>query len=134
MCLKGFIPDGRDIGFDRYNKKDLMYLYSGLISKLDRAYPDSTLEFITEDLFILLDRDRYISKMNAYYFVQYHANKIENPVDYTSMADCTPSITFDRSDIVIHILEIPLGDVPLYTTSRSKTVRFLVNWRLKLGK
>ena len=51
-----------------------------------------------------------------------------------------PSITgtthepISRSDVIVHLLEIPLGEVPLYMNSGETLVRNLAAWRLERGE
>ena len=39
-----------------------------------------------------------------------------------------------RTSLVVHMLELPLSEVPLYLTSADEQVRILSKWRLKKGR
>ena len=53
---------------------------------------------------------------------------------YDSFDDSICRKYFRWREILIHILEIPMSEVPLYLNSEDSIVKFFSRWRLKIGK
>ena len=118
-----------ELGFDRYSSVELKGLHSLLVNK------DSTGSF--EDLKgILLDREWYGRKKNAYIVIRDYAHLVEKSFDFTTMRKYIkhdPVVLFDLGDIIIHLFEIPLKEIPLYLNSEAEEVVLIAKWRLEKG-
>ena len=129
------------IGFDRYDVEDLKILHSCLMDHMG-LNPDMLAhnrEELADELTLLIDRNRYFLKRNAYYFMLENQKKVLEEiqwVDFTAMRlpeknDAHKRSYFGDSDRIIHIMELPLGEVPTYMYSRNTLVKYLVRWRLE---
>jgi hypothetical protein len=117
-----------DLGYDRYTDQELRELHQSLASV------GQYLNNFEGQLDILLDRNRYIQKMKGYLIVLNLGHTVGKGIDYTTMRLEHPIRgAFDNGDIVIHIMELPMEEVPLYVNSGDDIVAFISKWRLVQG-
>ena len=121
--------NSKELGYDRYSPLELKKLHGLLVNQ------DSTGSF-EDPKGILLDREWYNRKKNAYQVAREHAHLLETELDYTTMRKHVKEdsvVLFDLGDIIVHLLEIPIKDIPLYLNSRSEEVNIIATWRLEMG-
>jgi hypothetical protein len=119
------------LSFDTYGKEDLKILHSSL---MDHIFTEPKAADVNSDeIGLLIDRNRYFLKRNAYYFMleNQHILEEKHQLDFTDMRHPGKHYAHKRSyfgdsDRIIHILELPIGGLSLYMYSRNALVKYLV--------
>jgi hypothetical protein len=111
--------------FERYSeqkRKELGELLDGMGKKLD-TYDSSYTRIITEpEVYGYYDRRK--SEEDGYHLREDHIEYIKDPE--STMRPNDP-------DVLIHMLTIPLEEVPLYSSSINELAQILIKWRMRQG-
>ena len=119
-----------EVAYDRYCEEDRKELYNRSYRIL---YPHPSQDQNGE-LDILINRYLYIQKKKAYKIIQNCSHMVGEPLDFEIMKEYCPEHYFDGGDILIHMLERPLEEMPLYINSSSELVNYIAKWRIERGK
>lgn len=81
--------------------------------------------------------DRHRAYRGSY--LTLYAKYLMSPLNFEILMRVTydediQSPLFKNYEIIVHMLEIPFKDLPLYLNSKDEWVVFLAKWRLKHGK